>query len=354
MLLLVLTIHGTYCQEKNETEGKVVFVHKKGSCRTYNDEKGTCVDIKDCEELKNIQSKGDADSVDIILKSKCGFRGFELKVCCRDNVVETKIESGKTECGKTNFSADRISGGGRDASLGSWKWMAALGFNTTAYTVEKPEFRCGGALISDRYILTAAHCFADRKFTLTTVRLGELDLDDRVTDGAHPVDYNVDSVITHPSFIFPSTNDIALIRVQGRIRYNAHISPICLPTTQMIPDMHENKKPFIAGWGDNSYRAKLGPKKSRLQEANVRVRNKDECSKNYTGMATIDHRVLCAGIGKEDACQGDSGGPLMMPNGSIFYLIGVVSSGVECSNPKHPGVYTNVSAFIPWITDNVK
>lgn len=49
--------------------------------------------------------------------------------------------------------------------------------------------------------------------------------------------------------------------------------------------------------------------------------------------------MFCASGGDKDACQGDSGGPLMQDN----ILIGIVSWGVECGDPKYPGVYSKLS-----------
>jgi len=94
---------------------------------------------------------------------------------------------------------------------------------------------------------------------------------------------------------------------------------------------------------------------STLQEVNVRVWEPSECKKNY---ATLDRNVLdtmlCAGETNRDSCQGDSGGPLncMSPTTRKWELCGVVSWGARCAEPDFPGVYTRVTEYLSWISNN--
>lgn len=189
------------------------------------------------------------------------------------------------------------------------------------------------------------------------MRLGELDLDSNVKDGASPVDIEIAEKIAHPLFNTSTfVNDIGVLRLKKDVVFNDLIQPICLP---FAPEIKSNKwvnyEPFVAGWGTV---ASNGPPSTALRQVQVPVVDNEECKYDYRNIQTavIDDRVLCAGLaqGGKDSCQGDSGGPLMIPQGLTFYLIGVVSYGKKCAEPGFPGVYTRVSNYLDWIAQTTK
>ena len=112
------------------------------------------------------------------------------------------------------------------------------------------------------------------------------------------------------------------------------------------------EKPYVAGWGSTT---PGGESSKILQEVQVPVIAEPVCKDLYkSSKASIDGGVVCAGDtekGGKDSCQGDSGGPLMLSHGpqSRVHLIGIVSFGIGCAQPNHPGVYTRVSHHIDWI-----
>ncbi|XP_050433643.1 venom protease-like isoform X2 [Adelges cooleyi] len=269
-----------------------------------------------------------------------------------ETVTSSKLPSQST-CGRSNATQNRIVGGA-PADLDDWPWMVALGYQdlNNRQNTKTPQWLCGGALISDRYVVTAAHCtvgIGQRK--LAIAHLGDLDLDSKVRDGAAPVDVPIERVMTHESYNAQDyTNDIALLKLETVVRFNQHIQPICLP---IMSDLRTNllvkSLPFVAGWGSTSFR---GPSSTALMEVQVPVVDNSECKRSFANKRTvIDERVLCAGYltGGKDACQGDSGGPLMWPSGKQYYLVGVVSFGFKCAEPGYPGVYTRVTHFVEWI-----
>ncbi|KAL1117167.1 hypothetical protein AAG570_004494, partial [Ranatra chinensis] len=240
---------------------------------------------------------------------------------------------------------------------GAWPWIAALGFKNDKQP--GPNWLCGGTLINDRYIITAAHCTANKNFILYVVRLGELDLDGSVKDGATPLDVRVNKIIRHPSYDSKlKINDIALVKLNRTVPFSRNIQPICLP---ILPELRSNDfvgmNPFIAGWGRTSFgkfSLPCGTSSNVLMEVQIPIVENDICRKAYGTMGRIvTDKQICAGTDHKDACLGDSGGPLMLTEQVNFFLVGIVSFGYKCGEPNFPGVYTRVTEYIDWITRTV-
>lgn len=262
------------------------------------------------------------------------------------------------ECGITKNPTVRVVGG-VPAALGAWPWMAAI-FVGGVFTFVS----CGGVLINEQYILTAAHCVVDKATGLKkkesdyTVRLGDLDIAVD-TDKATPVDFKVIELIPHaeynPTLI---KNDIAIMKLDKPLtQFTDFIRPICLPPIPSLPtSQFEDTTPFIAGWGTVEFR---GESSNVLRQVSLRVTAKAACQSAFDRFkVTISDTQLCAGfaLGGKDACQGDSGGPLMLPDPdtNLWYSIGVVSVGFKCAEPGFPGIYSRTSAYLDWIKKNAE
>ncbi|XP_058797839.1 venom protease-like [Phymastichus coffea] len=240
-------------------------------------------------------------------------------------------------CGISAQDQNRVIGGKPTRTRG-WPWVAAL--------IRDGDTKCGGVLITDRHVLTAAHCIWRYKSKDFRVRLGEYDL--RFPNETRALDFRVVDFRIHPDYS-PSTldNDIAILKIHRPTIFNTYIWPICLPPVGAI---FENKQATVVGWGMTEF---AGAGSYVLMEVTVPVWPYEKCAVKYVQEITTKH--LCAGAyeGNGDSCQGDSGGPLMIQlNNGRWVNIGIVSWGIGCGNPDQPGIYTKVNAYLDWIFTN--
>ena len=195
---------------------------------------------------------------------------------------------------------------------------------------------CGGSLVREDWVVTAAHCVQGDSPGNIQVKIGLHNVNG--TTGA--ITRNVDQIIVHPQYSSNSlNNDYALLHLSSPV---TNFEPIKLVTS----DNHGNE-PVISttmGWGA-IYSG--GPSSSVLLEVDVPIDN--SCG-NYSN-SDITNNMVCAGDGNggEDSCQGDSGGPLIMTNSDGEYeLIGIVSWGYGCAEAQYPGVYSRIYPRLSW------
>jgi len=242
--------------------------------------------------------------------------------------------------------------GGEHAKPKEFPHMALIGFQGD----KEIAWSCGGTLISENFVLTAAHCvYANSQLGYAKyVRLGELNLDDD-RDDSQPIDVNVIEHIKHPEFKAPSKyNDIALLRLDRQVPFNKYVRPACLANSFQPHTANS----LATGWGLTDYQGK--PSKM-LMKVVLELYSSQECNVTYISAISrqlkngiIEKSQLCAGSHnyRRDTCQGDSGGPLQVyhPYQSCMYeVVGVTSFGKGCGNINTPGVYTRVYNYLDWI-----
>ncbi|XP_017840406.2 LOW QUALITY PROTEIN: trypsin-1 [Drosophila busckii] len=240
-------------------------------------------------------------------------------------------------CGVPN--ANRIVGG-TQVRTNKYPWIAQMLRGSTLF--------CGGTLINDRYVLTAAHCVYGMDMSQVTIRLLQFD---RSSSQAGAVTRSVAFAHMHAAYDTDVlVNDIALLRLNAPVPLFDAMRPVCLPSSAQ--QRFDYKQAIVAGWGLSK---EGGATSSVLQETVVPIITNAQCrATSYKSM--IVDTMLCAGLvqtGGRDACQGDSGGPLIVPD-RIFRLAGVVSFGYGCAKPNAPGVYTRVSSYLDWIAANTR
>lgn len=220
---------------------------------------------------------------------------------------------------------------------------------------------CGGSIIGDSWVLTAAHCVNGDSPNSVYVRAGS---SNAFASGG--TSYSLNSIIVHPNYS-GNSYDFALLEIDGEFNYNENVQKIDLVTAADIVAGVQDPGVIatITGWGTTSSGGSLSST-LMMVEAPI-VSNDVACgastdengnSGDYS-CSSLDESMICAGDlvdGGEDACQGDSGGPLVVRNSNDtkWLLIGATSWGYGCAYVDYPGVWSKVSYVLDWINSNAE
>ncbi|XP_046383347.1 serine protease snake-like [Ischnura elegans] len=366
-------------------------------CRGRNGRRGVCLDIYDCPRALEMLEYG-------IYPRPCGFFHSDPLVCCTGRRPRPPSTSATThrppfftttttreppptshttpappgpnrKVGEAaKYYCDRyrefcplvpVVAGGIKATPDEFPHMAAIGYGDESNI----QWACGGTLISDRFVLTAAHCLRGGRLGLPRWVLLATELLKGAQGEAtarrgqtHPVVNHY----RHPDYKPPAKyHDIALLEIGAALEPGAihtmsrELHPACL---DIYDHSRTISKAIATGWGRTGFGEDASPD---LLKVDIQILQTSICNNTYEVeikstnalQRGIDSTMICAGNleGGKDTCQGDSGGPLQigLSRGCLYEVVGVTSFGKVCAFANSPAIYTRVHEYIEWIENIV-
>nr|XP_044610956.1 serine protease 44-like isoform X1 [Equus asinus] len=234
--------------------------------------------------------------------------------------------------------------GGRPAEEGKWPWQVSL------QTLGR--HRCGGSLIARQWVLTAAHCIKSHLEYI--VKLGSNMLHD---DSRKTLQVPVQDIVCHPFYSSETLrHDIALILLAFPVNYSSYIQPVCL--SEKAFEENTGAECWVTGWG-RLVQNVSSQRPNNLQEAEQTLLHYKKCNqilKKKIGRRDdpVKEGMICGHQQEgKSPCWGDSGGPLVCKFNDTWVEMGFVSWGISCGRKEDPVVYTEVSFYKEWISEQM-
>jgi secreted trypsin-like serine protease len=218
---------------------------------------------------------------------------------------------------------------------------------------------CGGSIINNKYVLTAAHCVDGTNASDITLNVG---FSLQNNPGNNLQSYNARRIVIHPNYNNGTNDfDIAVIEIDGAFSFNGSVQPVELISPQSLVSETIGNQVRVSGWGWTV------PNQSgvanQLQAVDIPIISNQQAD-NQLDISSPNHPELtqrmlstgAVGMDRQGACHGDSGGPLVFrQNGQNDTQMGVVSWGVpRCvGNENSPSIYARLSQFINWINSEI-
>ncbi|RWS30337.1 serine protease 27-like protein, partial [Leptotrombidium deliense] len=291
----------------------------------------------------------------IVRRGKPSYSSYDERQFSR-NYIDDDI------CGKPVSKPTNRIIGGQDAYYGEFPWQVHI---------KIAKHQCGGALVGNCFVVTAAHCVYKSSIKDLEIFIGLYDIEDQRYQEHPPQYFRVAEAYLHPNFRYsashPDRYDIAVLRLDKDVQYSDSVLPICLPPMKFN---YEGWYGIVTGWGKTDpalskiklsshslYNSVAGNRYGTrlLQKVEVPIITNSECETWHSSQG-IDLKIypemMCAGYenGEKDACVGDSGGPLNVLHNDRWVLAGITSAGFGCAQSRQPGIYHRVPDTVDWST----
>ncbi|XP_032515171.2 trypsin, alkaline C-like [Danaus plexippus] len=208
--------------------------------------------------------------------------------------------------------------------------------------------QCGGTLLSNNAVLSAAHCFSDRSVSAWRVRLGSS------LTSLGGSEHEVSSLIIHPDYA-PRLilHNVAVVRLAKPTEFSDRINRAFIAGPNYI--LPDNTGLSASGWGANQFQGQIS---EVLHQVDVNLINQQSCVERYAKLKEIPGKenwpdvtpeMMCTGalnVGNKGSCKGDEGGPVIH-GGNV--VVGIISWGFECGQNSYPSVNVRVSSYANWI-----
>ncbi|XP_023939703.2 plasminogen isoform X1 [Bicyclus anynana] len=283
------------------------------------------------------------------------------------NAVIRRSKIGSNNCGKSKVNLNTGFENG-PAQRGAWPWHVGV-YRLRNYPNVGMFYVCGGTLVSQNFVLTAAHCVAVKGRALSPnrmfVELGKHNLYEIEKQSEHK---KIESILLHEKFNYTNyDSDIALLKLSSAATFSEHIQPACLwPLGAYSALEDDNTVGVMVGWGyDNDNR-----QASELQQVQLPIVSLVTCFRSYPKYFphfVHENSSFCAGYHNKGTgvCNGDSGGALMVflpekdqANGNktsgSWHVRGVQSNslavvGSPVCDPDQYSVFIDMNNFRDWM-----
>ncbi|XP_005101410.2 uncharacterized protein LOC101863910 [Aplysia californica] len=271
--------------------------------------------------------------------------GTQMSAIGRGNLVQNcqgplaAVTCRLRECGHPAENLPNSIINGLDALPGAWPWMVSF----QQYGVHK----CGGAIISPYFVLTAGHCVDSyMSFDSLMVIAGTTHLSRLGQTGRR---HYIRRVILHPGFVFGKANDIALLELKTPLEYSDYIKPLCFPEEDDVFTMANEC--HIAGWGH--LQGNGGAPSRNLQQTKLSLWDTNKCNSSFMWDGLIKEDEICAGYynGLIAPCYGDSGSAVACKDEfGTWKSVGVASYVFQtCNVASKPSVFAATLPYLDWI-----
>lgn len=248
---------------------------------------------------------------------------------------QASVEQAPTE--KLDKTSSSIVGG-QGTTIQEYPWQVSL--------QQFGSHFCGGSIVNEQWIVTAAHCVEDGVNGVTIVA-GQTYL-----SSSNGQERSIIGGAIYPGYSDPSRGkDIAVLQLSSPLSLdgvNTRAIPLVTPELADAGYTDAGRIASVTGWGALSNN---GGFPNQLQEVDVPIVALSDANRVYGNLTSDQLAAGLLGVGGKDSCQGDSGGPLVVsgPQGEP-HLAGVVSWGFDCASSRYPGMYSRVSSFYDWVT----